>query len=122
MAAFDALVEYAHGLVGASNLDLLKEGLGVIALGASGRGLVNVVPRIGSSQHVVDLLTRLLEPLLAGLREAVLVRAGGTYEPGGLNAKDVGAERAEPHGELEARVGEIESGKAGLAGSAAGLL
>ena len=70
----------------------------MVALGADGGCLVDVVPGGRSSEDVVDGLSLLNEPAGAGFRDVILVRAGGACEAGGLDGENVGAEGAEPHG------------------------
>ena len=50
-----ALVERRHGLVGRPGLDLHEEGLRVRTLGARGLSRVDVFPRGGAPENVVDL-------------------------------------------------------------------
>lgn len=110
MRALDALVKHAHGFVSTSNLHLHKVGLAIAALRARGHGPIDVLPRRGSAQNVVDLLLVGGDDLLH-IRDVdgAAIGAGGTREdvhgavagPGGGGSRHDLEERAvegtEPH-------------------------
>lgn len=56
IVALGAFVKDAHGFVGTADLHLQKVGLVVIARGTDRHGPIDIGPRRGAAQYVVDLL------------------------------------------------------------------
>lgn len=118
VAAGHALVEARHGLVGASNLDLVKCGLEAVAIfgRALNAGLLRIVPRAGPAKHVFLFLALVVAPREDGLSDGVLKRTGAAFEAigtliGAGDGENVGAVRANC---ANVRLGACRMGEGGF--------
>lgn len=109
MAAGHALVEARHGLVGASNLDLVKRGLEAVAIvgRALHASLLRIVPRAGPAEDVLLFLALVVAPREDRLGDGVLKRAGAALE---AIVALVGAGDGEYVGAMWADCGDVRLG------------
>ena len=77
MAARRAQIKNSHGLVRTPNLDCLVVGHVVLAfgLGAENLCLVDILPGVFATEHIVDFLALEVQLVFEGLFDAEYVRA-----------------------------------------------
>ena len=98
-----ALIKRCHGLIGRPDLYLHEVGFPIAALRAATlhRGLVDMLPSLRSTEHIVDLLPLEVHLLLEGLVDHEYIRAGLAEESEIgrrlLRQQQVRASRAKQH-------------------------